>query len=173
MLLSKGATVSSLAASLISARTFSSSNLAGINLIHFPQSCSSFESLISRGTTRSSRAGPLWVLSHMILPRSDFSRLPDRSCCFIMAQSWRKKLTQHDSSCGFITMPSSASLRGFANGIRACLGTRFRMVGFTLATAIRVSTVRGSGTRESTTWQGLQKPFLFRLLFRIRGGYYF
>ena len=80
----------------------------------------------------------------MILPRSDFCLLQDRFGCFIMAQNCRKKLTQHDSSCGFAAMPSSVSLRSFANGIRACLGTRFRIAGFALVTAIRVSMVRGA-----------------------------
>ena len=54
-------------------------------------------------------------------------------------------------------MPSSALLRSFVNGIRACLGTRFRMVGLALVTAIRVSVVKCSGTPVSTTWQDLQK----------------
>ena len=54
-------------------------------------------------------------------------------------------------------MSSSASLRSFACGIGAYLGTRFRMVGFVLVTAISVSTVRGSGAPVSTIWQGLQK----------------
>ena len=52
------------------------------------------------------------------------------------------------------------SLRSFANGIRACLGTRFRMVGFALVTTLRVSTVRGCGALVSTTWQDLQKSLL-------------
>ena len=54
-------------------------------------------------------------------------------------------------------MPSSASLRSFVTGIRACLVTHFRMVGFALVTAIRVSTVSGSGASVSTTWQGVLK----------------
>ena len=93
----------------------------------------------------------------MKLPRSDFCRLPDRYGCVIMAQNRRKKLTQHNSLYGFATMLSNASLRSFASGIRACLGTRFRMVGFVLVKAIRVSTVRGIGAPVSTTWQSLPK----------------
>ena len=123
----------------------------------FSQSCSSLESYYSRRTTSSPRAGPSLILSHIILPKSDFCLLPDGFGCFIMAQNCRKKLTQHDPSCSFATMPSSASLRGFANGIRACLDTRFRIAGFVLVTAIRVSMVRGSGAPVSITWQGLHK----------------
>ena len=36
----------------------------------------------------------------------------------------------------FCTMPSSASLRSFVIHISACLGIRFKMVGFALLTAI-------------------------------------
>ena len=99
------------------------------------------------------------IFLQMILPRSDFCLLSDRIGCFIMAHNCRKELTQHDSSCGFATMPSRASLRSFVNRIRACLGTRFRIAGFALLTAITVLMVRDSGATVSTTLQGLHKKY--------------
>ena len=143
--------MSSDAANLIPPRTFPSSSLTEINLILFSPSCSGLETFTSRGTIRSPKAGPLLILSQIILHRSEFCLLPDRFGCFKMAENWRKKFTQHDSSYGFATMSSSALLRSYPKEIRACLRTRFKMVGFAFVTAIRVSTVRGNGSFGFTT----------------------
>ena len=48
-------------------------------------------------------------------------------------------------------------LRSSVSGIRARLGTRFRMVGFPSVTALSASKVRDSLAPVSATWQGLQK----------------
>ena len=106
--------MSSDAASLIPARVYPSSSLAEINLILFSQSCSSLETFNSRGTKRSPRAGPLLILSHMILPRSDFCRLPDRFGCFVgetEQPKTRKGTNKRKPGWGFLKASKTEGLR--------------------------------------------------------------